>query len=399
MTLIEEIKANLKGSYLFTKYPEIINGKDLGRNHKFPFAEGGWSDKTIVAETMRFLPVASISDAKFMVPLQAPKEQIENLRNKLNLEVKDSQLIYFDNNNPESYIKILNRTPKKSLHVLHPYDNINHNSYAINPQIILELNNKANLDKLVEYNNIPKRELVPIDILTNGGIELLKKPYVLKKITGSAGDGIKIIHDPTQISENIETFLDGETEIIVEELIDASNSYSVQFFVDKKKNIHYVGHAEQKISPGGEYEGVTCILDKPPDKNLLEITQKACNKVVLKDYYGFVEFDVIQKRDNKQLYIVDPNIRLTAATPVYILKDKLVELLGNNIHLASSQMKADNPSKVIETVNEHEGLLLSMSHKNQSNIYKFFAMFGANNKNQIYSKWTKFKEETEWNQH
>jgi len=59
--LVKAINGNMSDSIFFAKYPELVNGKDVGENPRFPFTEGGYDEQTIVAETMRFYSVAAMT--------------------------------------------------------------------------------------------------------------------------------------------------------------------------------------------------------------------------------------------------------------------------------------------------------------------------------------------------
>ena len=63
--------------FLFSKYPELLNGKDAQDSSDMSFAEGGYGPEVIASETMRGIPVAAETGATVFVPEAAPQEQLE----------------------------------------------------------------------------------------------------------------------------------------------------------------------------------------------------------------------------------------------------------------------------------------------------------------------------------
>ncbi|HIH18091.1 MAG TPA: ATP-grasp domain-containing protein [Nanoarchaeota archaeon] len=379
--LVKAINGNMSDSIFFAKYPELVNGKDVGENPRFPFTEGGYDEQTIVAETMRFYSVAAMTGAKFLLPIQAPLEQVHNLHEKLGIPFDDSGVILFDNNDPTSYTSTLNSLPKGSLHLLHPYNTINEDVCAINPRLLSYLNNKANLREIVEIS--PKRKLITVDELLRKDNEIMKKPFVVKKTTGSSGDGVRILNSADELP-SLDGFLNNETDIILEEFVDSAKNYGIQYFIGKDKRARFVGFNFQKTTESGEFEGSVCCLSEKPDEGLVEVGFKACKNIAALGYWGFVGLDVLQNKAG-DYYVIDPNIRATAATPVYLLRNTLKDTLGDYVYVSSAKMMAGSAQQVINEIENQGGMLLSMSHGGKG-VYKYFAMFGADEPDKAISK-------------
>ncbi|MBU4086683.1 MAG: ATP-grasp domain-containing protein, partial [Nanoarchaeota archaeon] len=325
--LEKALKETFNSAYFFTKYPELKNNKDTG-NPVFPFVENGYDSQTIVSETMRFFPVAALTGGSFFMPSQAPIEQVESWLD-LGLPIPDVQI--YDNDDPQDYTKKVNALASKSLHLLHPFSNFSSEVCAVNPQLLLELNTKSSLPNLTEHT--PKKKKATLQEML-----AMQPPFVVKKTTGSSGDGVKIIKRPSQLSE-LESFLNG-SEFFVEDYIDYVHNHSLQFFVDSKGEIHYIGYGEQNTTEEGEYLGLVCMLNKTPAKGLLNVGEKTCAEIAARGYKGFVGLDILEDDEGKY-HIIDPNIRCTAATPVYLLQEILVPILSAYIYVGSGKMQAE----------------------------------------------------------
>jgi hypothetical protein len=356
------------GQTLFTKYPELINGKDFVEEG-FPFVEGGYDDQTIISETMRFLLVASLGGANFLMPEQAPIEQVIHLQEKLG--IKFPNLLSYDNSDPVSYCGQIAALPDKSLHVLHPYGTIDPAKFFISPEILFQMNKKTNLQNLT--SSIPGKISPSIEELKN-----LEPPFVIKKETGAAGDGVKIVKNLEGLC-SVEDFLSQGEEFYVEEYVDAVNNYGLQFFIDSSGLPYFLGHNYQIVTSEGEYEGGCCALEEKVDEGLLKVGLGVCSKLVEKGYGGFFGLDVLEDKEGNY-FVVDPNIRMTAVTPVFLMKEKLKELLGNYVSVSSSQMQANSPEEVINHLEGKGEILLSLSDKSPKGIFKYFAMQGGNSK-------------------
>lgn len=362
----------LNKKILFNKYPELLNGKDKTEEQKYPFVEGGYGSQTIVVETMRGLPIAMKLGMGFMMPEQAPQIQVQYLMDKFGLPLPE--LLLFDNEDPLSYNEIIEGLPEKSLVVLQPYDSFSKNTYLVNPDHLQFLNSKENLPLIAL--NTPKVLEGSIDDLVNQHGKIVIK----KKGPGAAGDSVKITDDP-------ETTIDGE--YFIEEFIPAEANYGIQFFVSPS-GISYVGHNYQQTTADGEFLSVTCLLDQEPPEQLLKLGYEACKN--LGNYTGFVGFDALFSKG--EFTFIDPNIRMTAATPAFVLKDELKELLGPVVQITSGEIKAESPERIIDMIEQYNGILLGMSHQDNG-IYKVFAFFGGNTFEQAMYDTIKFKEITQ----
>jgi len=203
--------------FLFSKYPELVNGKDSSDSSNMAFAEGGYGPEVIASETMRGAPVAAVTGATLFIPEEVPMKQLDYLEEKFGLEKPDT--LEFTLQDPDSYTEMLNSLPSSSLQVMHPYPDLQEDVYANSRKLLEYLNNKKNLPELAP--NTPDQEEVSTEELLKQGLE---EEMVVKKHSGAAGDGVKI----TDQTSELEGFLEPNEEVLLQEKVDADNNYGIQ---------------------------------------------------------------------------------------------------------------------------------------------------------------------------
>ena len=72
------------------------------------------------------------------------------------------------------------------------------------------------------------------------------------------------------------------------------------------------------------------------------------------------------------------------------MKDYLKPVLGPNVYVGSSDMKAKNINEVIQKIDNNNGVILSISPKDKLKNFKYFAMFGGSTSTEAHTKWNNF---------
>lgn len=375
MTQWEKLRELLKQTTWFTKYPELNNGKDVD-DGRYPFVERGYSDKTIVAETMRFIPLASRTQTKFLIPQQACTQAIEYICDTLGITKPHTHT--YDNDVPNSYLDAITSLPKRSLHVMHPYATIPKECYAVDPDLLLELNNKANIGQLTAHH--------PHQYIKRGSdLAIEQYPAVIKSTTGSSGDGVHIIHS----AEHLNGYIKPAEQYIIQRYIEAIRNYNIQFFVPKQGDPMLIGFGEQVTESNGSFIGVSCNLAHKPPKQLYQVGKHAAQQLAKKGYWGFAGFDVLQDA-HEQLYIIDPNIRVTSSTPAYLLSDILQDTIGPCVYVGGCEVNANSPLQAVKRMTTPYTVPLSVSHGPPP--YSAFMIAGGNNMTQALTKWKEVKD-------
>lgn len=330
---------------------------------------------------MRFFPIAGKLGASFCYPREAPLIQASYLQETLGVPLAD--LYMYDNNDPRSYNELLNKLPSRSLHVLHPFGSIQPRIYVNDPHTLFHLNNKAYLHELTPHT--PHRVVLPVAQVLE-----IDHPIVLKKETGSSGDGVLILDGKP--NDKLQQFLEGTEYVIAEQFIEVIQNWSVQYYIDGHGESHFIGKGIQTTSSGGEFLGTCCFMDESQPGKLEFIAQQVCQKVSKTGYIGFVGLDILEDV-NGELYVIDPNIRLTAASSPYLLRNELKKR-GSFAYVFSSHAHIGSPKKLITTLEAEDIQLLSMSHPVQGKI-KYFAISSHSNMNQAIEHAQEVKRKNE----
>ena len=363
--------------FLFSKYPEFMNGKDSSDTSDMAFAEGGYGPEIIASETMRGAPVAAVTGATLFLPVEVPMEQLDYLEEKFGLEKPDT--VEFDLQDPDSYTELLNSLPSGSLQVMHPYPELQEEVYANSQELLEYLNNKKNLPELAP--NTPHQEEVSAGELLEQG---LSEEMVVKKHSGAAGDGVKI----TDQTSELEEFLEPGEQVLLQEKVDSSSNYGIQYFI-KDGEPEFVGYNEQSTTEDGAFLGVICDLDGKPPEHLEQFGQELAENIAETGYEGFAGIDILEK--DGELYAIDPNIRITASTPAFMMQEGLKQEFGEYINLSGLEVEAESYGEVIEKL-EELGAAPYCGSGQHGGSYEVFAVTGGKTVEKAESNMQKVQE-------
>lgn len=290
-TLTKKIlEETLDGTCLYPKYP---NGDKMESHTSYPFVDSSIAEEQFKGEAERFNPLKEFWEV---------------------LDYKD-----------------LNALKNKSdIFVMHPFKEeiISSNQLAIPLETLMYVNHKSIVSQL---NSIQKNPLWQYQTDNNGienFLEELKSQntsenFVLKTPFSAAGDGV-FIYDKNKCHntslEKISQLLNlsksrGNNEYLVQQFV-AGNDLSLQGFISKSGQLHYVGTGTQKIGEYGEYDGLE-VSQESPKQNHIDLLQHVSNLSASKGFYGFFGLD-IKETQNGDLHIIDPNFRPTDGTPKYL---------------------------------------------------------------------------------
>lgn len=290
-TLTKKILTDtLDGTCLYPKYP---NG-DLSESHpNYPFVDSSITDEQFKQEAERFNPLKEFWEV---------------------LDYKDFNGL----------------KQKSDIFVMHPFEEkiINSNQLAIPLETLMYVNHKATTEQL----NISQKNPLWQYSTNNSGIESFiselsqknsSENFVIKTPFSAAGDGV-FIYDKNKchntslekMSQLIELSKKrGNNEYLVQQFV-AGSDLSLQGFISKSGELHYVGKGIQKIGEYGEYDGLE-VSENLPNQKQINLLTSVSNHVAPKGFYGFFGLD-IKETQNGDLHIIDPNFRPTDGTPKYL---------------------------------------------------------------------------------
>ncbi len=347
-SLIDLVQADYTGMTLFAKNPELWNGKDSGPLGLYPYARKPYNDQAVIAATLQYYLVGAISRAQFALPRQTPRELLSWIEETL--YISRPPLLCYDNNEADSYVNLFNTLPAQSLIMMHPYERIASDRYAVPPNVLFSCNNKADLHLFTD--TLPRRQIM----YRREELESFNPPYVLKKIAGGGGDGVQIIRAR---EDTLKLQLTTGEAFVVEEYIDAQVNYGIHYYISKSGRIEVVGHNRQSISQESVALAKYFSNEEPPQP-LNKIGQTACQKLATFGYWGFVGLDVLQDRAGAY-YVIDCNARYTASIPVYLLQHN-GNIPKRNVSIRHNTVSAETAVGAIMKVKNRDQHVYSLSH-------------------------------------
>lgn len=305
-----------------------IFGRDLILNPRPPFANYGWLP-TNPAE-LDFLtgaPLTIAGDLPIICNYSVVTEEVIRLLEKANLKVASFPHIYQTEKEYKTLLnKLKNQEKKLVFNHVHPPQVPHQAVYWIAPKILSELNNKANLHKFVPLRHLPQRKLLPIKEINMLSHEKMKMPVVIKAATAqSTGAGYDVV-----ICRNLKDlesayyYFQTCKAVVVEEFIDITKIFNIQFAKTIGGQIIYLGTSEQITSPSGAYLGNWLVKAKEAPKKVIELGRSIMERACATGFWGIAGFDIAISKDDIVLAI-DLNFRLNGSTPALLLRDSIIK--------------------------------------------------------------------------
>ena len=295
---------------LFPKYPEPW--KDSQHWAQFDFYAWDYGPEVIHSEEWRYLPV--VWDMRVLVWEQVVFETMLRYYETMYPETfhRDAVIPYSEN---EYYTHIRKSAWARKLVVPQPYEKIDHNVYYLDPQLLYDLNDKTKLYELTDC--IPQRCQLLIEDIR----ELQDFPFVLKSNSWASGDGVRIILWQKDLEEALIWFA-SESQLIVEEYIDAVENIWVQIHVAQNWNVQVLDAPMQVTNSAWEYMWNIVDTWRWTDEWAVQLALEIWKNAAKKWFYGIWWMDILKSRNGKY-YFIDPNFRVTWATSLILLSSKL----------------------------------------------------------------------------
>lgn len=313
-----------------------IFGKDFILNPRASFSDYGWLPKNPAKlDFLTGAPLTISGDMPVICSSSTETEEILNLLKKVNLEVAPLRYVYHTEREYRDILdKIARENKKMVVNHPHPITEIHPKEYWINPQLVGFLNNKANLEKLVPLEKILKR-IVTHPSNMKKAIEGLKKlPVVVKAASdepNGGGDDVIICYNQADIDKAAD-FFQSSSAVVIEEFVEISKNYNVQFARTINGEIVYIGASEQITSPGGIYLGNWVGKDHEPPEDLIKLGYVIMKSACSLGFIGVGGFDIIITNDNK-VFAIDLNFRLNGSTAALLLKESIFKAHNASILL------------------------------------------------------------------
>jgi|GEM_PF-4959801 len=174
-------------------------------------------------------------------------------------------------------------------------------AYFVDRSLLIFLNNKANLDRIIPAHFLaPRRKYTSVQI-RNCLSEIQTWPVALKAgmpQPSLGGDDVFLCSDQSELLLSLDKLMSG-AQIIVESWLKHSKNVCVQYNVDIVHGIQYLGAAEQIIVEHSRHVGNIIDLNYIPPREVLNALQKAAGLARNLGYLGVVGFDVLIDEDSQ----------------------------------------------------------------------------------------------------
>lgn len=261
-----------------------------------------------------------------------------------NMEVMQRSLYLDSLNQSERFDKLL---------TLFPFDSLQTEKHAVNPDTHYHLLDKATLVDLGVQ--CPKYESYNLHQVSLEDIQLPQFPYLIKTSHGLSGEGtyiIKSVSDLNYCFEEVRKYLDIKllNTIIVSEFIkNTVQNYCVQFYVSKAGDITLIGTTSQLVTPEGNYLGGLIDYRQFDMSRFFEMIAAIGQYAHQQGYFGIIGFDVLEDEDG-QLYAIDANFRVNGSTPLCLQRHTLLGLGKEVAKYSSSYRMAGTLDSILVTL-------------------------------------------------
>lgn len=287
-----------------------------------------WKNLAVLGDTLRGIVI--ISPPKLLIDYWQEHFGFTHS----NLEMMDCSTYLDDLGQNDRFDKLI---------TLFPFDNLQPEKHAVNPDTHYHLLSKVTLSELGVQ--CPKYSSYNLHTQSLEDIELPQFPYLIKTSHGLSGEGtyiIKSVSDVNYCFEEIRRYLNIKLldNIIVSEFVkNEVQNYCVQFYVNKAGDITLIGTTTQLVTPEGNYLGGLIHYRETDMSKFYEMIAAIGQYAHKVGYFGFIGFDVLEDQDG-QLYVIDANFRINGSTGLCLQRHTLLSL-GKEVAKYSSDYRID----------------------------------------------------------
>lgn len=268
-----------------------------------------------------------IADMPVIVHEASVTDKLQRLFEYVNQTIPTNIYTFKDK---ESYEHLLHHLTVENHHriytqYVHGENLIDNSRYAMDKQMFIDLNTKSKIPEWTGGKYLPKREVVEIHTL-HDALKHWSLPLVLKPgddLPTAGGYGVMICytqHDLDQAVKRIENAQDETQSIIIEQCVEATDNYCVQYAIHPENGIIYLGSAKQLTNKYGFYNGNINAIQVP--QSVIDAGYHIMKMGVDKGFVGIAGFDLLVDND-EHIYAIDLNFRQNGSTSMLLLDDVL----------------------------------------------------------------------------
>lgn len=197
----------------------------------------------------------------------------------------------------------------------------------IDPALLSDINNKANLPTLARRENVPPRQILNRSAYFERGEPPI--PIVLKAVTDQSSGGgfaVAICHTGDEFNRARQLFA-GCDRIVAEDLLDIARNPCLSFAVMPDGTVRYLGAADQDVTPDGKYRGNWLKPNFPLSEADIEAATEPVRRAAAMGYRGFAGVDIALARDGRT-YVLDLNFRVNGCTAPLLIAPAVWERTG-----------------------------------------------------------------------
>jgi len=148
-------------------------------------------------------------------------------------------------------------------------------------------------------------------------------------MSSGGGNGVLICQEPDDLTR-AEKMFDTCEKIIVEHFMHIKQNLCLNYAIDARAEVKYLGAAEQITSPGGGYQGNWLYKNIQISSKLVNEGFNVMRNAVSHGYRGFAGFDVAMCADGHS-YIYDLNFRFNGSTTPILLHNSASSVMGREL--------------------------------------------------------------------
>lgn len=211
-------------------------------------------------------------------------------------------------------------------------------------------------------------------------------PCIMKLSHGYAGLGNFFIRNKDDLEKThlkIDAHWPDAPIVINQILSNIVGDYGVQFYLNKKGAIIWLGFTEQIFDKSGRWSGGIFNADMQDElyEDFLKIAEPVAKYLFERGYFGVVGIDILRNKNN-DFFLVDLNPRLTGSTP-FLIASRLFISDGytQGVYAASVELSGDLSDiiKRAEEIKEARVLILSACQEPDASSTKCHISISANN--------------------
>ena len=205
----------------------------------------------------------------------------------------------------------------------HPVSEIPSEKCWVSPDVIAFVNNKANLGRLVDEDNLPERRIIQAARI-EADISPEDLPLVLKAATDEPTGGgcdVVICREKKDLRKATVLFACC-SRVVAEKYFVMTRSFCLNYAVDAIGRVLYLGCAEQVCNTQGKYLGNWLGDDVTAPDEAVEIGKRIAEKAFRLGYHGHAGMDV-GILETGQILVFDLNFRFNGSTPSLLLYDSV----------------------------------------------------------------------------